>query len=71
MAKLILKQEKKDLLDCLFRSIAPYPLSMANIVYLINEMQEEGEKNDRLSELLRRNSVIEESIATILGKEKK
>ncbi len=69
MAKLILKQEKKDLLDCLFRSIAPYPLSMANIVYLINEMQEEGEKNDRLSELLLRNSVLKNLIEKILGKE--
>ena len=69
MAKLILKQEKKDLLDCLFRTIDPYPRSMANIVYLINEMQEEGEKNDRLSQLLLHNSVLKGLIEKILGKD--
>ena len=69
IAKLILKQEKKDLLDCLFRTIDPYPRSMANIVYLINEMQEEGEKNGRLSQLLLHNSVLKGLIEEILGKE--
>ena len=69
MAKLILKQEKKKLLDCLFRATRPYPLSMENIVYLINEMQDEGEKNDRLSQLLLHNSVLKGLIEKILGKE--
>lgn len=68
MAKLILKQEKKELLDCLFRATRPYPLSMENIVYLINEMQDEGEKNDRLSELLRGNALHETMIREILPK---
>ena len=68
MAKLILKQEKKKLLDCLFRATRPYPLSMENIVYLINEMQDEGEKNDRLSELLRGNALRETLIREILPK---
>ena len=67
-AKFILKQEKKELLDCLFRATRPYPLSMENIVYLINEMQDEGEKNDRLSELLRGNARRETLIREILPK---
>ena len=67
-AKFILKQEKKELLDCLFRATRPYPLSMENIVYLINEMQDEGEKNDRLSELLRGNASRETLIREILSK---
>lgn len=65
VAKLILKQEKGQLISLLFHASQLLPLRMDNVVYLINEMQE-GKKSIELSELLQKNLSLAGEIEEVL-----
>lgn len=69
VAKLILKQEKGKLISLLFNAPLSFPLKIDNIVYLINEMQEEG-KSEKLSQLVDKNPILSKAIKNIINTQK-